>query len=278
MGGAWMKWGVCGGLAMGLLGCTSSVVGGGDGGQSTSSGGDGGAGGDGGGANAGAGAGGQGSASLFMDGGNYSAYAVFRKGVGECAPKVEIIGECHYFEMNPSCLDTDADAGIITIQSPMSTSLLTMEMPSVSGDGPLFQPGQTVEMSSTGAEIPAFSGSVVAPPAVALTSPSFGAPITHSKSQDLVLTWPATTGHIVAFVASADALPHALSCTFDGAAGIAKIPPKALAAFPGTEGYLVVYSIDSTTVMAGDWPVVLFVEMQATDAQGTWATTPITFQ
>ncbi len=219
-----------------------------------------------------------GSASLFMDGGNYSADAVFRKGVGECAPKVEFIGECHYSEMNPSCLDTDTDAGIITIQSPMSTSLLTMEMPSVSGDGPLFQPGQTVEMSSTGAEIPAFSGSVVAPPAVALTSPSFGAPITHSKSQDLVLTWPATTGHIVAFVASADALPHALSCTFDGAAGIAKIPPKALAAFPGTEGYLVVYSIDSTTVMAGDWPVVLFVEMQATDAQGTWATTPITFQ
>ncbi len=268
MRGVWWKWAVCGGLVTSLLGCTGSVTG--------TAGGSGGATGEGGAADGGAG--GHGLVDLLLHHGSYMADATFNFYVGDCAPITKTIGECSYWEQDASCPPTDSDAGTVTIQTPTATTSLTAAMPSTSGSTPLFQPGETVEVSSTGAAVPAFAGSVVVPPAITLTSTSLGGSTLLNTAEDLVLTWPATTGHVVVFLASGDTAHRALSCTFDGAAGTGTMPSAALAAFPEKDASLVVYSIESTSLTAGDWPIHLTAQIQATDPQGNWMEVQVTLQ
>ncbi len=217
-----------------------------------------------------AGTGGFGSVGLARIGNIDLAFGQFLTNEGPgCAITQESISGCTLYTQSTSCAQVPHDAGTITIQSPTSTTTLTFGQPSVDSPTPLFAPGEILTMSGTGAEVPAFSGNVVAPGPVKVMSPSLAGPLTITMAQGLPLAWQATTGRVVVYISSVGPTEYrTLSCEFNGAAGVGTMPPAALSAHgPGSANFFV-YSVVSATTMAGAWPVGLFVEIQGTDTQG----------
>jgi len=226
-----------------------------------------------------AGTGGFGSVGLARLANIELAFGQFVSNEGPGCASTQLIEGCTLYTDNASCAQVPHDAGTITIQSPMSTTILTFDQPSLDSPTPLFAPGQVVTMSGTGAEVPAFSGSVVAPTPVKVTSPSLAGPLTITMAQGLPLAWQPTTGRVVAYISSATAAEYrTLSCEFNGAAGVGSMPPAALSAHGAGSAHFFVYSVASTTTMAGPWPVGLFVESQGTDTQGFDAQVDVTLE
>lgn len=202
---------------------------------------------------------------------------VSEDGAGCLVMQKEVAG-CSLYTTSAACHSVDHDGGTLTIETPMATTTLMFGVPVTASAVPLFSPGQTVKISSTGAEVPAFSGTVVAPSPVALLSPSFDGPLDVTMSEGLPLTWEPAEGHVLAFLTNegSGAASRLLTCVFDAASGAGTMPPEALLAYgPGTVEFIV-YANGQTTILAGDWPVNLFVDIQAKDPLGNDTQTPVT--
>jgi len=112
--------------------------------------------------------------------------------------------------------------------------------------------------SASGATVPAFSGQLVFPSLVTVTS---GTP-TVLRLSGFTATWDATTSPVVILInqypSSAPGL-H-VSCTFDGAAGTGTVPAAALTDVMTTVSVSIAIETQTTaTVMAGEYPVELLV-------------------
>jgi len=303
-----MGWAALASAALGLVACGGSVVlesdgHGGSGGEGTSPGGHGGSGGDTGGAGAAggggaagsggiagqggvaggggsSGVGGEGYVALLKDLNGDSALAFFQGSYGpDCPVVTKIMGDCGFLQQPASCGPELRDGGTVTIQTPISTTTLTPDSPSIVADSPLFQPDDVIVMKSTGgADVPAFSEETHAPPWLLLTSPSFATTISVDKAAGLPVTWPATTGRVAVVLGNNADPMRFISCDFDGASGAGTVPPELLAEYSDSTGFISVYAIQRKDIQAGGWPVHLLAEILVMDAQGYPALMDFTLQ
>jgi hypothetical protein len=137
--------------------------------------------------------------------------------------------------------------------------------------------GKPVHVAATGGQIPAFTADLIAPSALALTTPPGAvtgsrAPLAHplSKGADLPLAWTPVAQTTVASVSQSyasggsAAAAVTVECSFDGASGTGTIPASALTDLsvvapanggPATE--LVVEATGRVMLMAGPYPIVV---------------------
>jgi hypothetical protein len=129
----------------------------------------------------------------------------------------------------------------------------------------LWSGGETLTMRASGAEIPAFSGDVIAPTSATITvpaPPAMGQPLVIDRGLPFPISWNGAAGSTI-FVqlgrASTTTQSVSVQCAFDGAAGAASIPSAALQTVSaGTNGYFSAYSRNTTPVVAGNWGVTLW--------------------
>ncbi len=116
-----------------------------------------------------------------------------------------------------------------------------------------FGAGDILDVSTTGADVPAFDASVVAP-AMIVPSPMFGA--STPVSQDLAFTW---TGGEAGASVSLEALGNQtlVTCVFDAKKGAGVMPASLLAPFKGTSGTLLWSQSRTETVFAGSYPIAV---------------------
>lgn len=300
-----MGWAALASAAVGLVACGGSVVlesdgRGGGGGQGTSPSGGGGeqggagAAGNGGAAGSGgiagqggvaggggsSGVGGEGYVALIKDPDGDSALAFFQGSYGpDCPVVIKKMGDCGFWQQPANCGPELRDGGTVTIQTPISTTTLTPNNPSIFASSPLFQPDDVIVMKSTGgADVPAFSEEMNAPPWLLLKSPSFATTISVDKAAGLPVTWPATTGRVAVVLANNSDPMRGISCDFDGASGAGTVPPQLLAEYSDPSGLVSVYAIHRKDIQAGGWPVHLLAEILVMDAQGHPAVMEFTLQ
>jgi hypothetical protein len=113
--------------------------------------------------------------------------------------------------------------------------------------------GQTVHIQAAGGDVPAFSGDVLAPQALTVTTPyggTFGTrqPLAGglSKGADLALAWTPTSSSVKVtallyenYAGATHPAAISISCTFDGSLGAGTIPSSALrdlSTTPATQG------------------------------------------
>jgi hypothetical protein len=129
--------------------------------------------------------------------------------------------------------------------------------------GTLFTAGQTLTVSASGATVPGFGASVVAPAVVALTAPASSASgFTITTSSNLAVAW--TGGQSGAqMLLEGVVLPNSspgynyFVCTWDAAAGKATVPSAMMTGLAGQSGYLVYGQSTTTNFTAGGYAIGL---------------------
>jgi hypothetical protein len=127
-----------------------------------------------------------------------------------------------------------------------------------SGSGSLIA-GQTYSAKWTGATVPAYGVSVVAPSTIALGTPAIsGNTYTISTAGDLLVTWKGgQAGNLMLFEGTAAASGTSyFTCEWDASAGQATVPRTLLAPLAGqTGGYLLFGQMATNTVSVGPYYV-----------------------
>lgn len=150
-------------------------------------------------------------------------------------------------------------------------------------DTHLFNSGDVLTMSAAGGEVPAFSGNVVAPGTLTLTSPDsqtclpgFPASCTLDRSSPLTVTWSggvSGTAIVMLEVNTDRYTPNQVSCTVPAATGSLTIPAAALATLPAAlNGTLTLESQGLTELDVGAYH--LFLQLNATKSYLPVTTTP----
>lgn len=215
----------------------------------------------------------------------YAAYATarFYEFAGEHAP---IDPECHETQLG-SCAVTDcalgtswtaagtrpARAGTLTIHGGLLAEPLTLTPKSASYTVPvvsrrLFLPNDTLTVSGSGDEVPAFSGSVPAPDDLTLITPKAevheGTRI--PRAGDLAVTWTGGgRGKVQVSLGSwrDDGRSVSVACVFPAESGRGEVPGAALARLdrPGktTRGTLTAVPFDERTLASGGWDITFRV-------------------
>ncbi len=158
-------------------------------------------------------------------------------------------------------------AGTVNISGTLVPVMLTPDPDGVyepfetSSTGPQFiPPTSTLEVSATGATVPAFQGSLSLGGAFTVTTPTLGALTTHLASGDVAFAWTgggSSEGLQVFFSASAatDSSKTAnVTCVFSGGTGT--VPAAAMAAMGGV-GSLALGPVATTNVTAGEYEVTI---------------------
>ena len=170
----------------------------------------------------------------------------------------------------PSTLSLEYDA----------TTMLYGAVPAVPKDKRLYSDGDTIKFAAAGADVPAFSDSLVAPTLLKVTAPALpGGTLSIDTSKDLVFAWTGTSAGEISFnirtTTSSDASTVAVSfvsCRFAASALTGTIPVvqlKKLTKTDATTTALIGIDLSSTKeVIAGDYQVHLAVGGFATTADG----------
>lgn len=123
---------------------------------------------------------------------------------------------------------------------------------------PLFAGGDSITVAASGADVPAFSTSLVMPGKTTITSPAKPTPqspqLNINRTLDLTLQW---TGSSVGKVQIGlnDLARHTLLCGFDASAGMGTIPSAALMTLPAGLGSFGIDAVNVEIHAAGDWGV-----------------------
>jgi hypothetical protein len=160
-----------------------------------------------------------------------------------------------------------ASAGTVSVTGGLtnySMAVAAGSYTSVSSQVLLFNSGTTLQVSSTGGEVPAFSGKTLTVPSALfnVSSPSIGAGLAIPRSQALHVTWTGANGRDVQVNASTTT-DHvrsvSIACTFPGTSSSGSIPAAAMAKLlptsSTTKGYLSVGAPIETSFTAGSWAV-----------------------
>ena len=108
-----------------------------------------------------------------------------------------VLGECTLSVC--TLITTRVSAGTVTITAPSATFTLEPNdnnfYPFQNAGGALLQAGESMEVEATGADVPAFSGSVVGPALVEVSQPDLTglAELGLDPSADLPITWTGGT-------------------------------------------------------------------------------------
>jgi hypothetical protein len=128
---------------------------------------------------------------------------------------------------------TDDKNGAIAV-SPDANGYYNMDLPGVP-----FVSGSTLTIASPGAEVPAFSETIVFPPSI--SGDVTYAPPSVSRGSDFTMTWVPLAGRIVISLdQKGGGRSRTVDCSYDGQLGVAAIPPSVLSTFGrGTVGVLI---------------------------------------
>jgi hypothetical protein len=153
----------------------------------------------------------------------------------------------------PSAGDVSLSGGTTPVTiSPTANGTYT----SKSATTTLWNGGETLTMQATGAQVPAFNGTLTAPFKVTLSTPTMsGQSITVNRSTPFVLTWTGAGSSTV--IVSFSTTNTIVSCQFDGTAGNGSVPSSALQNLPAGSGGFGIYSSAMSHVTAGNWDVTL---------------------
>ncbi len=145
----------------------------------------------------------------------------------------------------------------------------------------LFTPGSTISISTTGAEIPPLSGTVVTPTKVTVTSVGgvMGRPESVDRTHDIVVTWiGGTTGDVeVGFSQGIDSL-DAVDCRLPAGPGTGVVPAEALAELQSGGAELGIFAESLLMVDAGGWTVKLDASVEAVYPDNSRALSSVIFQ
>jgi hypothetical protein len=128
----------------------------------------------------------------------------------------------------------------------------------------IYASGDELSVDATGDDVPAFTGSVVAPAHATLTSPSSD-DLVFSLDEDLDFTWDVegTGGRLLASldVYNDDGSYAILYCDWPMDDGAASMPAAFMAEMPPTDGALLsMYDWAVSSVEAGDWVIEVAVQ------------------
>lgn len=159
--------------------------------------------------------------------------------------------------------ETSQSAGTITVSG---GSVPVSLMPNQNDEYPilyddmndLFSGGETIEVTATGAAVPAFTATALAPAPIDLISPAQppnDGPLLVDRTKDLVFTWKGGGAGSVGAI-FADEAGDVVTCTFPSAAGTGTVPKAALAALsPSSKGAFGISPGSIQTVTAGDFEI-----------------------
>jgi hypothetical protein len=138
----------------------------------------------------------------------------------------------------------------------------------------LWSGGEELTIEASGAEVPAFSGTLTAPPPLTVRAPALsqsGAMLSIRRADGLELAWdPVEFGTVVialSGVASGGGRA-VVTCTFPAGAGVATIPALALAAVEAGGGSLTVATRSMQKVEVGDYAIQLQADTQGRTGDG----------
>jgi hypothetical protein len=140
-----------------------------------------------------------------------------------------------------------------------------------SGVEVLWHGNETLHVSASGADVPAFTADVLAPTQVTVVTQL---PTSISRLNPFDVSWfKKSAGQVAVDVSStAGGTSYYLECLFDVAAGFGEVPQAALAQIAGGTGTLSVFTVTKQTVSAGGWTVGTFAQTDANDPNGAeWA-------
>jgi hypothetical protein len=182
---------------------------------------------------------------------------------------------------------TNVSAGTITV---MGAAVPIMLVPDagkryapVSATQPPFVGDETLTVSGTGGDVPAFTVTLTAPTQPTITAPSpppGPTKLVIDRAQTFHATWTnsKTTGKVYFFFQGPTNARVAMSCGFDSKALAGEIPANALAMLPAGAGQLTMSSGTQAHDDNGDWRAEVETFFNALWPDGRYATTPIDLQ
>jgi hypothetical protein len=133
----------------------------------------------------------------------------------------------------------------------------------------LFAAGDTVAIDAAGADVPAFSGTVIAPQVATIRAPALpdgAAPLAVARGSGLDVAWDALGGATIelALSGAGEGGKRALvTCSFDGASGAGHLPASSLVGVQGGDASVSIVARSARKVDAGDYAVQLQADTQA---------------
>ncbi|OGQ77307.1 MAG: hypothetical protein A2289_00095 [Deltaproteobacteria bacterium RIFOXYA12_FULL_58_15] len=159
------------------------------------------------------------------------------------------------------------------VASPDSNGIYTVS--GLASSQSLFSTGTSLSVTATGADVPAFTESVVTPVSITVSSPTFttGA-ITVDTSADLSVAWSGATAGEVLLVAggtiSASSSTVVMYCRYDAVDGSGTVPASILSGFSSVDTHSVLAvglaSVNEFTL--GNWDVRILAH-QVADGGGS---------
>lgn len=185
--------------------------------------------------------------------------------MGDYCTTAQTIGSCSFLQ----CMNgfpTGVSAGTVTLTG-AAQPITLMPNPDktytavTSTTTPMFSGGENVTFAATGADVPAFSKSLVMPSRATITSPSkpaAAASLVVPRGQDYSVTWSGGgSGKVQVALFTLGTVPQRLICYFDASAGDGKVPTAALAMLSAGAGSFAMATTAFMEVDAGDWAVQL---------------------
>lgn len=169
-------------------------------------------------------------------------------------------------------LRTNVGAGMVTLTGPAGMMPLAAGSDgsyslSLGTDKP-WSGGESFTISATGDVVPAFTATLLAPSRPRMLTPARpamnGPNPTATRSAGLPITWSAASPGTMTITIATDTATSFLDLLCDTAtsSGSYTVAPEALAALPadGTDTTLTANVSNSSTTMAGDWPITFTIE------------------
>jgi hypothetical protein len=133
----------------------------------------------------------------------------------------------------------------------------------------IYYPSSMLTVTTTGDEVPAFTGTVQGPTHASITSPDLDE-LMVDRSEDLALGWSvsgAGSGLLlvaIGFYDQGTAISHAINCEYDMATGSGTIPAALLGQMPATDQASMTFTdYARQQVEAGDWLITVAAQQNA---------------
>lgn len=207
-------------------------------------------------------------AASFCSGQSFDVYASFfptTQGNGGCTGTTT--GACTYYSCSNSMQQNGVSAGTLTVSGPWLTTPVMISPTSGTNDyqymssSPGYTAGQTLTVTASGAQVPAFGPeSVVAPQLTQLTSPAMapdGGTLTIPTTSDLPITWSGGQPGATLLIEAVGTAQDYTYCSFNGSDGQGVIPAAALKPFSGSSGYLIYGQYNTTSFFSGPYAISL---------------------
>lgn len=154
--------------------------------------------------------------------------------------------------------------------------------PLATGLQSLWNGGQMLTVSASGAVVPAFTTTLQAPGAVRVSAPVLPAAparLTVPRNAPLMFSWTGGTSTVqITLIQTSATTSTALAGSFAASAGSAVLAPAALAQLTPGDAVLVVQTVSAVKVQAGLWPVDVVLTALGTDSAGLPVSAPVTIQ